>query len=242
VVTAGLPGVMLGVFVLVVTGTCCILADRLLGGSGIAGAAASSTAGNSAAVPKAIALADPTYAAIAAAATIQVAASVIVTAVLTPVLTSFVYKRVQKKRTIEARAVGGDELPLVGGLGVAPGSHADLPQRRGYGLTLGIGQVIAAYDPTPREGRASDYIRSGRSASSGAGGSAPIAVVPGHLTVARIQTFVRAWRQTGQMSCAGGIQTSIPHRQPAPPAGEQRPDWGLYRLRNAWKIAAPERS
>ena len=84
VVTAGLPGVMLGVFVLVVTGTCCILADRLLGGSGIAGAAASSTAGNSAAVPKAIALADPTYAAIAAAATIQVTASVIVTAVLTP--------------------------------------------------------------------------------------------------------------------------------------------------------------
>jgi 2-keto-3-deoxygluconate permease len=124
VVTAGLPGVMLGVFVLVVTGTCCILADRLLGGSGIAGAAASSTAGNSAAVPKAIALADPTYAAIAAAATIQVAASVIVTAVLTPLLTSFVYKRVQKKRAIEARAVGGDELPLVGGLGVAPGSHA----------------------------------------------------------------------------------------------------------------------
>jgi 2-keto-3-deoxygluconate permease len=125
VVTAGLPGVMLGVFVLVVTGTCCILADRLLGGSGIAGAAASSTAGNSAAVPKAIALADPTYAAIAAAATIQVAASVIVTAVLTPILTSFVYKRVQKKRAIEARAAGGDELPLVGGLGVAPGSHAD---------------------------------------------------------------------------------------------------------------------
>src|SRR5215469_5025908 len=78
VVTAGLPGVMLGGFVLVVTGTCCIIADRLLGGSGIAGAAASSTASNSAAVPKAIAMADPTYAAIAPAATIQVAASVIV--------------------------------------------------------------------------------------------------------------------------------------------------------------------
>ena len=61
---------MLGGFVLVVTGTCCIIADRLLGGSGIAGAAASSTAGNSAAVPKAIAMADPTYAAIAPAATI----------------------------------------------------------------------------------------------------------------------------------------------------------------------------
>ena len=60
VVTAGIPGVALGVFVLVVTGAVCILADRLLGGSGIAGAAASSTAGNSAAVPKAVAMADPT--------------------------------------------------------------------------------------------------------------------------------------------------------------------------------------
>src|SRR5438105_12892706 len=47
VVTAGLPGMLLGVTVLVVTGFVCITADRLLGGSGIAGAAASSTAGNS---------------------------------------------------------------------------------------------------------------------------------------------------------------------------------------------------
>jgi 2-keto-3-deoxygluconate permease len=103
VVTAGLPGVFLGVFVLVVTGTVCILVDRLLGGSGIAGAAASSTAGNSAAVPKAVAMADPTYAAIAPIATVQVAASVIVTAILTPILTSFVYKRVQRQRANAAQ-------------------------------------------------------------------------------------------------------------------------------------------
>src|SRR6516225_5337226 len=38
VVTAGIPGIALGVMVLVVTGACCIAADRLLGGSGIAGA------------------------------------------------------------------------------------------------------------------------------------------------------------------------------------------------------------
>jgi 2-keto-3-deoxygluconate permease len=104
VVTAGLPGVALGVFVLVVTGTVCILVDRLLGGSGIAGAAASSTAGNSAAVPKAVAMADPSYAAIAPAATVQVAASVIVTAVLTPILTSYMYKRAQKRMAAEAKA------------------------------------------------------------------------------------------------------------------------------------------
>ncbi|MBV9974598.1 MAG: 2-keto-3-deoxygluconate permease, partial [Hyphomicrobiales bacterium] len=65
VVQGGIAGIGLGVFVLVVTGFICIVADKLLGGRGIAGAAASSTAGNSTAVPKAVALADPTYAAIA---------------------------------------------------------------------------------------------------------------------------------------------------------------------------------
>ena len=61
VVTAGVPGIVLGLTVVVVTGFVCIVVDRLLGGSGIAGAAASSTAGNSAAVPQAVALADPTF-------------------------------------------------------------------------------------------------------------------------------------------------------------------------------------
>ena len=101
VVTAGLPGVLLGLMVLVVTGFVCIVADRLLGGSGLAGAAASSTAGNSAAVPQAVALADPSFAPVASAATVQVAASVIVTAVLTPVLTSWWYRRVASERASE---------------------------------------------------------------------------------------------------------------------------------------------
>ena len=74
--------------VIVITGTVCILADRLLGGSGIAGAAASRTAGTQGSRAEAVAMADPTYAAIAPIATVQVAASVIVTAVLTPILTS----------------------------------------------------------------------------------------------------------------------------------------------------------
>ena len=93
VATAGIPGMVLGVTVLVVTGFVCIGTDKLLGGSGIAGAAASSTAGNSAAVPQAVALADPSYAAVAGAATVQVAASVIVTALLTPLLTTWWFKR-----------------------------------------------------------------------------------------------------------------------------------------------------
>jgi 2-keto-3-deoxygluconate permease len=98
VLTAGLPGVVLGITVCIITGFCCIVADKLLGGSGIAGAAASSTAGNSAAVPKAVAMADPNYAGVAPAATVQVAASVIVTAVLTPILTAWVFRRVRKER------------------------------------------------------------------------------------------------------------------------------------------------
>ena len=105
VATAGGSGILLGVTVLVVTGFVCIFVDRLLGGTGIAGAAASSTAGNSAAVPQAVALADPSYALIASAATIQVAASVIVTAIGTPLLTSWWYKRVQKQRDAIARSV-----------------------------------------------------------------------------------------------------------------------------------------
>jgi 2-keto-3-deoxygluconate permease len=104
VVTAGAPGVILGVTVVIVTGFVCILADRMLGGSGIAGAAASSTAGNSAAVPKAVAIADPTYAPVAEAATVQVAASVIVTAILTPLLTSWWYKRLIREEERKAAA------------------------------------------------------------------------------------------------------------------------------------------
>jgi len=103
VLTAGLPGILLGVTVLVVTGFVCITADRLLGGSGIAGAAASSTAGNSAAVPQAVAMADTSYAPVAAAATVQVATSVIVTAMFTPLLTAWWYKRVHLQREALAR-------------------------------------------------------------------------------------------------------------------------------------------
>ena len=83
VLKAGLQGVLLGLTVLVATGAACIVIDRLLGGSGVAGAA--------------VAIADPSYALIAPVATIQVAASVIITALLTPLLTAIVFKRNQSK-------------------------------------------------------------------------------------------------------------------------------------------------
>ncbi len=107
VLTAGLPGVVLGIVVFIVTGFCCIVADKLLGGSGVAGAAASSTAGNSAAVPQAVALADRSYVGVAPAATVQVAASVIVTAILTPLLTAWMFRKVERERAAKAAALDG---------------------------------------------------------------------------------------------------------------------------------------
>jgi 2-keto-3-deoxygluconate permease len=113
ITTAGMTGILLGIAVVIITGTVCIIADRLLGGSGIAGAAASSTAGNAAGTPQAVALADPSYAAIAPLATIQVAASVIVTAILTPVLTAYIHRRVHKKmRASEQAAQSEPSAPL----------------------------------------------------------------------------------------------------------------------------------
>ena len=106
VIEGGMQGLLLGLAVLVITGIVCITVDKLFGGSGIAGAAASSTAGNAAATPNAVAAADPAYLAIAPIATIQVTASVIVTAILTPILTTWMYKRVHKKRAEEAAARG----------------------------------------------------------------------------------------------------------------------------------------
>jgi 2-keto-3-deoxygluconate permease len=112
--TAGLPGIVLGIAVVVITGLVCITADRLLGGSGIAGAAASSTAGNAAGTPQAVAIADPSYAAIAPIATIQVAASVIVTAILTPILTAMVHRWIkQKAQDLDGATVSQPAAPTV---------------------------------------------------------------------------------------------------------------------------------
>jgi 2-keto-3-deoxygluconate permease len=62
-------------------------------------------------VPQAVALADKTYAPVAEAATVQVAASIIVTAILTPLLTSWWYKRVMRER--EARAAAAEAAAAV---------------------------------------------------------------------------------------------------------------------------------
>jgi 2-keto-3-deoxygluconate permease len=96
-VIAGLSGLLLGVMTTFVGGFFNILADRMTGGSGIAGAAASSTAGNAVATPAAVALADPSFAALSAIATPQIAASTITTAILTPVLTTYIARHKKPK-------------------------------------------------------------------------------------------------------------------------------------------------
>ena len=91
---AGLLGLGMGLAVVVVTGIPLYFADRLTGGTGVAGVAAASTAGNAVAVPAIVASANPAYAGAAAQATILVAACVVVTAITVPLVTAWTARRV----------------------------------------------------------------------------------------------------------------------------------------------------
>jgi 2-keto-3-deoxygluconate permease len=90
---AGLLGLLLGVAVVIVTGIPLFIADRLTGGTGVAGVAAASTAGNAAAVPAIIAAANPVYTEAAKSATLLVASCVVGTAILVPLVTAWASRR-----------------------------------------------------------------------------------------------------------------------------------------------------
>lgn len=94
VLETGLLGILLGVFVIIVTGIPLILADKFIaGGHGGAGLAASSTAGAAAANPVIIAGMVPAFALMAPKATALVSTSVIVTSILVPIITALWCKR-----------------------------------------------------------------------------------------------------------------------------------------------------
>ncbi len=96
VVTGGLSGLALGVVVAPVTGVLVYVGWRFLlrrGAKSGVGFAAGTTAGNAIATPAIVAAADPRFEQYVGTATAQVAASVLVTAILAPVLASLVLKR-----------------------------------------------------------------------------------------------------------------------------------------------------
>ena len=90
VISGGLSGILLGLLALGVGGAVCIAADKLAGGSGVAGAAISSIAANAIATPASLAAIDPALESTAGVAAAQLSSAVIVTCLLTPFLTSWV--------------------------------------------------------------------------------------------------------------------------------------------------------
>ncbi len=102
---AGYSGILLGLLTVGVCGLFTILTDKISGGTGVAGAANASAAGNAVATPAAVAMVDPSLSATAAVATPQVAAAVITTALLVPVLTAFVAKRNKRKLATAEAAI-----------------------------------------------------------------------------------------------------------------------------------------
>jgi len=91
-IQGGISGILLGFITAIVAGFITMMADKISGGSGIAGAAISSTAASAVANPAALAEVDAKYALIAPTATAQIAASVIITSFLTPLFTGWVHR------------------------------------------------------------------------------------------------------------------------------------------------------
>ncbi|MBB6448713.1 2-keto-3-deoxygluconate permease [Geomicrobium halophilum] len=102
IITGGLAGVALGVMTVIFTGGAGYLAFKAFGWNPIVGASEGSTAGNAVATPAAIASANAAFASIEGIATVQVAASVVTTAILLPLFIGLLVKRLEKKGKYEA--------------------------------------------------------------------------------------------------------------------------------------------
>lgn len=96
---AGVPGILLGVACTVITGLGGYLVFRLLRmDHPEVGAAIGTTAGNAAATPASLAAVDVALVAVSEAATAQITAAIIVTAILCPLLVSYLHKVEVKRR------------------------------------------------------------------------------------------------------------------------------------------------
>lgn len=98
----GLLGIVIALGVIIVTGIPLIIADIFIGkGNGLAGIAASSTAGAAAATPQLVAQVSPEFAPIVPEATALVASSILVTSILVPIITGLYYKYISKSNFIQ---------------------------------------------------------------------------------------------------------------------------------------------
>jgi len=113
-VSAGPPGILLGFLTLIVTGVGSyfvfkVLVPKKYRKNAAVGAAVGTSAGNAAATPAAFATADPAFAPYAPVATAQVGASVVITAILTPLLVDFL-SRLESKSGGSAIKTDGTQL------------------------------------------------------------------------------------------------------------------------------------
>ncbi|MGF6772184.1 2-keto-3-deoxygluconate permease [Paraburkholderia sp. GAS199] len=112
IVTSGLPGIVLGLGVIVVTGIPLIFADRwIAGGNGAAGLAASSTAGAAVANPAIIGEMIPRFKPLVPAATAMVATACLVTAILVPILVALWTRRHHARDALREEFVSATTPP-----------------------------------------------------------------------------------------------------------------------------------
>lgn len=94
IVAGGAPGILLGIITVCISGPFVVLCDKIFNKRpGYAGWAVSSTAGNAIAVPAVVASIDANWAPYVTAATTQVAASTVMTAILIPIITAWWAKK-----------------------------------------------------------------------------------------------------------------------------------------------------
>lgn len=109
-VDSGAMGIIMGVSVVFISGYVLYLSDRyIVRSDGLAGWAASSTAGAAISVPTVIATMDSSFKSTAESATAIVATSVLITAILTPVVTMWYYGKLKKKGKLDVEESNGYE-------------------------------------------------------------------------------------------------------------------------------------